>query len=121
MEITLNIPALFTTFSEINAEAIDGLNLHAFKRLLSRSNIRDAASVEYEALLYRQFIGQDCAVEQIPFASLTASLDGLDGSSGTWMRADPVYLYPDTHSLILQDPRHLNLTADERDERRWSR
>lgn len=116
MQVTLNIPALFATFPEIDANAIDELHLEALKKLLSRSKQRDAVSIDFEAWLYRQFIGQECSEKQIPFASLTASLDGLDGGSGLWMRADPVYLYPDIHSLILQDPAQLKLTSDEREE-----
>jgi|GEM_PF-6238681 len=116
MQVTLNIPALFAEFSEIDANVIDELNLWAFRKLLSRSVQRDAASMDFEAWLYRQFIRQECSEKQIPFASLTASLDGLNGGTGVWMRADPVYLYPDMHSLILQDPTKLNLTTDEREE-----
>ncbi|MCW8964780.1 MAG: hypothetical protein OQL16_13375 [Gammaproteobacteria bacterium] len=116
MQVTLNIPALFTTFSEIDATAIDDLNLVAFKKLLSRSKALAAISTDYEAWLFQVFTGHDVPASQIPFASLTATMDGLDGKNGFWMRADPVYLYADTHSLILQDPGGLNLTFAERDE-----
>lgn len=116
MQVTLNIPALFTTFAEIDAGRIDGLELTALKKLLSHSKRQEVASMEYETWLYQQFTGQHCAASEIPFAGLTAEHDGLDGSAGVWMRADPVYLYPDTHSLIMQDPRHLKLTTDESSE-----
>jgi len=116
MEVTLNIPALFTTFTEIDATAIDDLNLVALKKILTRSTAQNAVTADYEAWLFQAFTGQDAQARQIPFASLTASMDGLDGQNGFWMRADPVYLYADTHSLVLRDPRELNLTFAERDE-----
>ena len=116
MEVTLNIPALFARFDEIDYRSIDDLSLVALKKILSRAVKHEMTSIDYDTWLYQAFIGQPLSARKIPVGSLTASLDGLPGESGYWMRADPVYLYPDTHSLVLQDPRQLNLTADERDD-----
>ena len=116
MEATLNIPALFARFSEVDSRVIDELNLAALKKILSRAVVHETDVSDYDAWLYKAFTGQQLPTKQIPYASLTASLDGLAGDVGFWMRADPVYLYPDTHSLVLQDPGQLNLTVDERDD-----
>ena len=116
MEVTVNIPALIPEFAEISAEDIDRVPLSGLQRILSRAVRDDSKSYPYEEWLFQQFTGIHCNVRDIPVASLTAAMDGLDSSAGWWMRADPVYLYPDTHSLILQDPKELSLTMDERDE-----
>jgi hypothetical protein len=115
MEVTLNIPALFAESDEIGPEDIDHLQLPSLKKILSRSRSLDIAGRPYELWLFEQFTGSTGEAGKLPVASLTASMDGLQGDQGWWMRADPVFLYPDTHSLILRDPRQLNLTFDERD------
>lgn len=116
MEVILHIPALLNPFEEIDAQAIDELGLQALKKLLSRALPVTGEPADYESWLYNAFTGQQSQTHQIPYASLTASLDGLQGHEGFWMRADPVYLYPDSHSLILRDPAEIGLTPDERDE-----
>lgn len=116
MEVTLHIPALFPEFPEISAEEINHLKLPGLVKLLARSVAIDAEDSSYEEWLYRQFMDDYCPADRIPYASLAASMDGLQGGQGWWMRADPVFLYPDTHSLIMQDPGMLNLSTSERDE-----
>ncbi len=118
MKVTLNIPALFPVFNEIGTDDINQLKLGSLRKILSCSSSKPVRNVPYESWLYAQFTGSVLPVGQIPVASLTAILDGLvdtesKKSTGYWMRADPVYLYPDTHSLILQDPDRLNLQHDE--------
>jgi hypothetical protein len=116
MEVTLHIPALFSEFPEINADEINHLKLPGLAKLFARSAAIETEDSSYEEWLYRQFTGDRCPADRIPYASLAASMDGLQGNQGWWMRADPVFLYPDTHSLIMQDPHTLNLTMRERDD-----
>ena len=116
MEVTLNIPALIAESAEISSDDIDHLSLPGFQSIFSRAARQQYESFPYEEWLFQQFTGSRCKLNQLPVASLTAAVDGLDSSTGWWMRADPVYLHPDTHSLILQDPKGLSLTMAERDE-----
>lgn len=113
MNITLNIPTLFPAFREIGAEDYNRLQLDAITRILSCASMQQVPEVLYENWLFAQFGGKLTQSGEIPLASLTAIQDGLNGKEGCWMRADPVYLYPDTHSLILQDPAQLNLQPRE--------
>ncbi len=119
MKVTLSVPALFPTFDEIGADDIDHSELDSLKRFLSCSSMQSVRNIPYESWLYGQFTGDILPLRQIPVANLTAMLDGLidadESSTGCWMRADPVYLYPDTQSLVLQDPQQLNLQPDEID------
>jgi hypothetical protein len=116
MDVTLHVPALFSEFPEISADDIDQLRLSGLSTLLTRSKTFEHPVTAHEEWLYRQFTGSDCQANRIPFASLSANMDGLEGTTGWWMRADPVFLYPDTHSLIMQDPQALGITIAERDE-----
>lgn len=117
MQVTLYVPALFPVFSEIGADDINRLKLNHLKTILSCSSMQSARDIPYESWLYGQFTGVILPLGQIPVANLTAMLDGLvgtdEGTAACWMRADPVYLYPDAHSLILQDPEQLSLQPDE--------
>lgn len=116
MDVTLHIPALFPQFPEIGSSDIEQLSLPGLSKLLARAASIKHEAVQHEQWLYERFIGISCSVKDIPFASLTARIDGLDAANGWWMRADPVYLYPDTHSLVMQDPRTLGLSKDERED-----
>lgn len=113
MNVTLNIPDLFATFREINASDIDRLNLDRTVKILSRASAQAIQGTSCERWLYEQFSPVTTSTNAIPVASMTAIQDGLNGTDGYWMRADPVYLHPDTHSLILQDPTQLDLRSDE--------
>lgn len=116
MDVTLHIPALFPRFSEIGAGEIEQLSLPGLSKLLARSSKTRQEPVPHEQWLYEHFTRISCDVVYIPFAALSARIDGLDGATGWWMRADPVYLYPDTHSLVMQDPKTLGLSKEERDD-----
>ena len=118
MKVTLNVPALFPVLNGIGADDINQLKLNNLQKLLSCADSRPVSDAPYQSWLYEQFSGSILPVEQIPVAGLTAMLDGLlnagnrDSNDG-WMRADPVYLHPDTHSLVMQDPERLKLRDDE--------
>ena len=116
MDVTLHIPALFPRFPEIDPRDIEQLSLPGLSTLLAKATTVEREAKPHEQWLYERFTGLDTQVKDIPFASLTARMDGLDAASGWWLRADPVYLYPDTHSLVLQDPKTLGLSKDECDE-----
>lgn len=116
MEVTLNIPSFFPRFASFNAEEVDAWQLDALQLLLSRAKVREDDAVGYFESMYQLFTGNNRPSRDIPYASMTALLDGLDSRSGWWMRADPVYLQPDTHSLIMQDPAIVRLAMDEREE-----
>lgn len=113
MNVTLFVPGLFAVFEEISPEDIDALQCASLSRILSRAKKQNCSSVDNEHWLYGQFSNSHTDAGSIPVAAITALQDGLDSQQDYLMRADPVYLYPDTHSLILQDPDQLKLSKDE--------
>lgn len=112
MDVTLNIPALFPEFMEPDTHEWAHLEIPSLCNILSRARLEQAIAEPYAHWLYRQF-GGVLSDHPIPVACLSAGLDGLPGDEGDWMRADPVYLYPDTHSLVLQDPAQLDIQPAE--------
>jgi len=112
VNITVFVPGLFTSFAEISLPDIDRQACPSIVRILSKASRHAIPPVDAEHWLYQQFTGGKESTN-IPVAAITALQDGLDSHEGYWMRADPVYLYPDTHSLVLQDPEQLKLSTDE--------
>ncbi|TNG01607.1 MAG: hypothetical protein EP297_02125 [Gammaproteobacteria bacterium] len=113
MEITVFIPGLHGFSEEIPADNLHQQALPALSRLLSKSSRSKHLFNDPESWLYQQFTGDDLSPDQIPVAPITALADGLEVANQYWLRADPVYLYPDTHSLVIQRTDNLELSEDE--------
>ena len=52
-------------------------------------------------------------LHDIPVATLRASGNGFDSSTGYWLCADPVHLHPDLDHVVLFDKQHFKLSANE--------
>lgn len=118
MRAELYIPGLFPEFDAISAADLDSCSLGQMKKLLGRSKLHTIDVCDYESQMYELFTGESLTSHELPMASLYAGLDNVVQNPGhsdrlRLMRADPVYLYPDTHTLVMQDPEKINLAADE--------
>ena len=109
--LTINVPGLLGPEDYFIDEFIPGLP--ALETLLARSNHTKNRNFEY----YRILAGlMDFDVDpgrDVPVAAVTRIFDNDNDASGTWLRADPVYLSPDRDGLILMDSFILNLSQHD--------
>lgn len=92
-----------------------GLKLPALELLLARA-VRakeERADRPYEAELCDLFEIEPPPEADLPVAALTHLVDFEGDHEGVWMRADPVYLRPDLHKLLLFDSTAFHLEKAE--------
>ena len=118
-ELLLVIPGLFYRFSGVNDQDLKSLGLDPLLCLLSRASKLNEAKYHYQFAQHQQWLyrlfGAQPTSPAIPYAPLSALWEGLPADQGGWMRADPVHLHPDIHSLILQDPSDLQVQPHEQE------
>jgi len=87
----------------------------ALQTLLSKGQ-RETVPTDLSSCLFDLFHLQGEAGRDRPVASLGALGDGLDASSGWWLRADPVHMVADRDQLYLSACTALGVRQGEADE-----
>lgn len=77
---------------------------------------REVIAEDFSSYLFQLFCLQTEASCDLPVASLSALGDGLDASSGWWLRADPVHMVADRDQLYLSACNALGVTQGEANE-----
>lgn len=86
----------------------------ALQRLLTRGE-RQPLAVDYSTILCSHFELSQDASSDLPVAALSALGDGLDPSTGWWLRVDPVHMVADRDQLYLSASTTLVLEQAEAD------
>lgn len=108
-EFTFVIPGLLWPAESI-AELTAGLALPALAELLAGEAVTRHAAQSLEHLLATTW-GVDPAAA--PYAALRLAGAGIDPGDAIWMGADPAHLRFVGESLVLADPREIEIAGDE--------
>ena len=95
---------------------LDGLDLGALDRLITRSELTTVAVSDgsIETLAFQSFgYAIRSAGTDWPVAALTALVDCGAVERGAWLRADPVHLRPDVADLVLFDAVDAGVSSEE--------
>jgi hypothetical protein len=93
----------------------DWPTMPALQGLLSKGT-RETLPADFSSSLFELFPLQPEAARDLPVAPLSALGDGLDASSGWWLRVDPVHMVADRDQLYLSASGVLGLSQGEADE-----
>jgi hypothetical protein len=83
----------------------------ALERLLACAEVKPLGVKGFDATLFKLFQLPVHEAQELPVASVTHLADAGVTDHGWWLRADPVYLRPDLHQVLLFDARHLAIST----------
>lgn len=110
MHLTLFIPDLLPAPGIESLINGDG-PAPALRRMFGRGTLQRFPAIDSEIWLCQAFEVEQR--EDWPVAALTAAVDGLDATSGCWLRADPVHLQLQRNSTRLMAAPALTLNDEE--------
>lgn len=109
--LSLVIPGLLPAWPDRNAPGFPRPQTPALERLLARAAVRAFGAADADATLFALF--DLPGTGDLPVAPVTRLADGADPGDAWWLRADPVFLRPDLHAVLLFDARTLKIEKTE--------